>query len=191
MKNFKLSLVTLVFLFTGCAYLNYLKDPFVDIPNLRQVKPHIYSGGLPKPQGLDFLKELKTKTIISFRSEIPEYEQNFIQENNINLIRIPLSIYKKPTDEQVFLFLETMINKNNLPIYIHCKDGRDRTGAMIAVYRTIVDGLGPKESYKEALKFGFWPYRGDDILKDYIHQLKDKKEFFIFAQELKQKQEVK
>lgn len=181
-------LIVLIFL-SGCAYLGYLKDPFVDIPNFRKVESGFFSGGLPKEPGLAMLKSLKIKTIISFREELPDYETKFIQDNNIKLVKIPLSIYKRPSDAQIFNFLETSLDKKNRPIFIHCKDGRDRTGSMIAVYRTVVDGLGPKEAYEEALKYGFWPYRGDDVLKNYIHQLKDKPQFYDFANDLKKYQD--
>lgn len=183
MKNIKALLVIILAFLNGCAYLGYLKDPFVDIANFRRVESGFFSGGLPKDPGLDLLDDLKIKTIISLRDELPDYEIDYIEKNKIKLVKIPMSIYRKPSDEQVLSFLETALNKNNRPIFLHCKDGRDRTGAMIAVYRTVVDGLGPKEAYKEALKFGFWPYRGDDVLKNYIHQLKDKKEFYNFVTE--------
>lgn len=189
MKIFKLLILALLITGSGCAYLGYLKDPFVDIANFRKVKSKIYSGGLPKKPGLQLLTDLKIKTIVSFREEIPEHESSFIKDKNINFVKIPISIYKRPSDHQILHFLETMMDENNLPIYLHCNDGRDRTGAMIAIYRTVVDGLGPKKAYKEALKYGFWPYRGDDILKNYIHQLKDKPHFFEFAREYKSKEE--
>lgn len=175
MKRMKyLAIILLGLSISGCAYMGYLKDPFVDIPNFRKINESLYSGGLPKPEGLVRIKKIGIKTIISLRNEIPQYEKSFIQKNNIELIKIPLSIYKRPTDEQILKFLKTTLTKEKQPVFIHCKDGRDRTGAIIAVYRTVVDGLGPKEAYKEAKNHGFWPYRGDDVLKNFIHQLKDK-----------------
>ena len=170
-------LIVLIF-FSGCAYLGYLKDPFVAITNFRQVNENIYSGGTPKPAGLKTLKDLKIKTIINLRNDTPEYELSFAKNNNIEIINIPMSIYQRPKKEQVLDFLNTTLDKTKHPIFVHCQSGRDRTGTMIAIYRITVDGLTIRQAYQEAKDYGFWPYRGDDALKNFLHQLKDYPEFY-------------
>jgi len=58
---------------------------------------------------------------------------------------------------------------------------------MISVYRVIVEHKGPKEAYREAIDHGFWPYRGEVVLKDYIHQLKDRTAFYDFVKQWRSK----
>ena len=174
-------------LLCGCAYLGYLKDPFVDIPNFYKVNDALYRGGKPNQEGLKILKEKGIKTVISLRGEDEENlrEKESLEELGINFYSLAMSVYKRPGDEQVIKFLEIILTKDNQPVFIHCESGRDRTGAMIAVYRVVVEGWGPKEAYREAKKYGFWPYRGEAELKNFIHQLKDKKIYFEKARSLR------
>jgi protein tyrosine/serine phosphatase len=167
-------------LLNGCAYSSYITEPFSNIPNFHQVNSQIYRGGRPSEDGLRQLKEMGIKTIISLRSDdsLTYVEKHLARQYGLEFISIPLSIYQKPTDEQVLKFLEIVIDKEKQPIFIHCESGRDRTGVMIAVYRVVVEGRSIKESYKEAKSYGFWPYRGRAELKKFIHQLKDKPQYF-------------
>lgn len=180
----KLLFLFLIFL-SGCAYLGYLKDPFTDIPAFASVTDNIYRGGYPKGAGYGRLKDLGVKTIINLAGNDRRFrrEQEAAEKYGFSLVHIPLSVYRRPSDEEALLFLKTVLTRDNLPVFVHCTSGRDRTGAMVAVYRTVVGKKGPKESYKEALRYGFWPYRGETVLKDYIHQLKDRKVLFDFVRE--------
>jgi protein tyrosine/serine phosphatase len=173
----------------GCAYLGYIQDPFVDIPNFHQVDDALYRGGQPNQQGLEKLKSVGIKTVISLRGKDEETgeEKEQVETLGMNFYNLPMSIYERPADEQVLKFLEIVLNKDNQPVFVHCTSGRDRTGAMIAMYRVVVSGMTIKQAYKEAKKFGFWPYHGDvPKLKNFIHQLKDKKIYFEKAKELKE-----
>ena len=172
-------------LLSGCAYAGYLKDPFTDIPAFAQVTDRIYRGGYPKPEGYARLKALGVKTIINL-SDDEKYaaqEKEIAKEQGCEVVSIPLGVYTWPEYAKVLKFLETVLSPKAQPGFVHCSNGRDRTGAMIAVYRTIVEGKGPKEGYKEALDHGFWPYRGEVVLKKYIHQLKDRKVLYEFVRQ--------
>lgn len=171
-------------LLSGCAMAGYLKDPFTDIPAFDQVTDQIYRGGYPKPEGYARLKTLGVKTIINLSDDTTTaaQEREIAKELGFEVVSIPLGVYTWPEDEKVLKFLETALSPEAQPVFVHCSNGRDRTGAMIAVYRTIVQGKGPKEAYKEALDHGFWPYRGEVVLKKYVHQLKDRKVLYEFVQ---------
>jgi len=173
----------------GCAYLGYIQDPFVDIPNFYQVDDALYRGGRPNQDGWKKLKSLGIKTVISLRGEDEQSakEKEKALTCGMNFFQLPMSIYTRPTDEQVLRFLEIVLYKDNQPVFVYCTSGRDRTGAMIAMYRVVASGMTIKQAYKEAKRLGFWPYRGDvPELKNFIHQLKDKKIYFEKAKELKE-----
>ncbi|MFA5363355.1 MAG: dual specificity protein phosphatase family protein [Candidatus Omnitrophota bacterium] len=170
---------------SGCAYLGYLKDPFTDIPAFSQVNENLYRGGYPKPSGYARLRAIGIKTIVNLSNDTGKryaYEQNITREYGITLIRIPLSVYEWPEDEKVLTFLKAALTPENQPVFVHCTSGRDRTGAMIAVYKVVVESVTIKKAYKEAVNHGFWPYKGEVVLKKYIHQLKDRKIFFEFVE---------
>lgn len=184
MKFVRFLLIALLFL-TGCAYLGYLKDPFTDIAAFSKVINNIYRGGYPKESGYEILNELGIKTIVNLSNNAEKFnlQQKYADKYGFKIIHIPLSIYERPKDIEAIKFLEAVLNPANHPVFVHCTSGRDRTGAMIAVYRVIVEKKGPKEGYKEAIRHGFWPYRGEVVLKDYIHQLKDRKALYEFVEE--------
>ena len=186
-----------LFFICGCAYLGYLKDPFVDIPNFYQVDDILYRGGQPSQEGLNKLVSLGIKTVISLRGANEEQLQEIklVKVLGMNFYNLPMSIYERPSDDQVLTFLEIVLTKDNQPVFLHCTSGRDRTGAMVAMYRVLVSGLTIKQAYKEAKRLGFWPYRGEAELKNFIHQLKDKRIYFekaaLLLNESKQTKEPK
>ncbi len=182
-----LSLGLGLLLISGCAYLGYLKDPFVDIPSFHQVDRRLYRGGQPTEAGFRELESVGIKTVISLRGkdEDLEKEKQKFEALGINFYNLPMTVYKRPDDKTVLSFLEIVLNKSNQPVFLHCASGRDRTGAMVAMYRVVVSGWDIKQAYKEAKQFGFWPYRGDiPELKNFVHQLKDKTIYYERAKEL-------
>jgi len=176
----------LVFL-CGCAYLSYIKGPFTDIPNFRKVDNILYRGGQPRAKGWEKIQSMGIKTVISLRGENEELlkEKELVENKGMHFYNIALSVYRQPAEKQVITFLEIILTESNQPVFLYCNNGRDRTGAMVALYRVVVYGWTIKNSYREARKLGFWPYHGEEaVLKKFIHQLKDKKLYFDKAKEL-------
>lgn len=183
MKKYVNVLLVFLFMICGCAHDNYAADHFKSIPSFYKVNKNLYRGGEPDMDGLTRLKNMGIKTIVSLGQSADDVnsEKAMAQAFGMDFYNIPMSVEETPTDEQVLLFLDIVINQNNFPVFVHCKNGRDKTGAMIAMYRVIVDAWTIKEAYQEAKALGFWPYHGDAELKAFIHQLKDKDIYFIKA----------
>lgn len=65
-----------------------------------------------------------------------------------------------------------MLKTAKRPLFIHCEDGRDRTGTMVALYRVAAEGWTIKQAYTEARTIGYWPYHGDEApLKAFMRQM--------------------
>jgi protein tyrosine/serine phosphatase len=112
-------------------------------------------------------------------------EERWAAANGIKFYNLPIDLYTKPSDDQALRFLEIVLDNANQPVYVHCEDGRDRTGTMIALYRVAAENWTIKDAYHEARVIGYWPYHGDEApLKMFVHQLKDKPLFFKKAKEL-------
>ncbi len=60
-----------------------------------------------------------------------------------------------PTEGQVRQFLSVVGDSSRYPIFIHCHAGKDRTGAMSAIYRMEVCGWTADEAVEEMKAFGF------------------------------------
>ncbi|HNQ50996.1 MAG TPA: tyrosine-protein phosphatase [Candidatus Omnitrophota bacterium] len=172
---------------SGCAYVSYMHDPFVDIPAFAQVTDTIYRGGAPKPAGYERLQSLGIQSILNLSQDTKQVgqEEPWARARGIEFYNIPIDLYVRPSDEQALRFLEIVLKTAKRPLFIHCEDGRDRTGTMVALYRVAAEGWTIKQAYTEARKIGYWPYHGDEApLKAFMHQLKDNPLYFKRAKEL-------
>jgi len=167
----------------GCAH----RPTHPGVPRLYKVNEGLYRGAKPSGVGWNHLKDIGIQTVIYLEEgETQQAHGRKLAENaGMEFYGMPMSLYERPSDEHVLKFLDIVMDPGKQPVFVHCDSGKDKTGTMIAVYRVVVEGWGPKEGYNEAKKFGFWPYRGDAVLKSYIHQLKDKKIFYERAAALK------
>lgn len=175
MRQIKIILVCFLVIIgnSGCAYLSYLKDPFSDIPAFYKVDKGLFRGGQPNLEGWKKLKNLGIKTVIDLRTHDVTKEKRLVSKLGMYFISIPLNRDKPPTDKQSIKFLKIVTNRKRQPIFVHCFSGRDRTGAMIAMYRIVIQGWTPDKAYREALNIGFW--RGNKKLKQFIYEVDNKK----------------
>ena len=57
--------------------------------------------------------------------------------------------------EEIIRFLDIVTDETNLPVFVHCQHGADRTGTMSAVYRIFVQGWDKEDAIKEMTNGGF------------------------------------
>jgi protein-tyrosine phosphatase len=90
----------------------------------------------------------------------------------MNYVHIPMSVtvWTKISGTSIRKYLEVMNNPENLPVFIHCERGADRTGAMVGFYRMAVQGWDAARAFKEAREIGMrWWYAG---LKEQLYSFK-------------------
>ena len=132
-----------------------LKHNTSNLPrNFSVVVPgNLYRGGMINDiEQLKNLKNMGIKQIISLHAN-PEISKMC---NELSLINIPAFIengYENETGRKIFGNSVSSI-LNNFPTYVHCFFGEDRTGAVIARYRT-ENGWPCDLAYKEAKAYGF------------------------------------
>lgn len=130
-------------------------DPVV--PNFGVVDSVLSRGGQPKKNGLKALKNAGFKTVINLRDgeDDIEEEREVASDLQLNYISIPMSSFKKPRAEQIQRFFNTVNSPENQPVFIHCRQGKDRTGAMVAMYRMAKHGWSADQAHGEMLSYGF------------------------------------
>jgi hypothetical protein len=76
-----------------------------------------------------------------------------------------------PVDEDVITFLRVVTDKASQPVLVHCAQGSDRTGMMVAIYRIVVQGWSKDDALKEMVEggYGFHPFFQD--LVRYVRKL--------------------
>lgn len=136
------------------------------IPNFYEVNPRLYRGGKLKEKDITVLKQIGIKTIIDleykfFYNQLGgiNKEQKWCNKVNIKYVHAPMSFTKIPKEKDVDMVLTLLEEPTSQPVYIHCRQGRDRTGFIIGMYRTKYEGWTPQKAYEEMVKLGFHHYQ--------------------------------
>jgi len=129
--------------------------PGVSIENFAKVDEHYYRGSQPDQEQFAQLKQLGIKTVIDLREDYKKAEESWVRDLGMNFFRIPLKTRVAATAEQTTYFLDLVNDPTNWPVYVHCKGGRHRTGAMTGVYRITHDGWTADQVWEEMKKYDF------------------------------------
>lgn len=129
------------------------KENLPGVKNFARLMPNIWRGHAPDENGLETLKKLGVKTVIDFRTH--DENGQWSGDPAINYVRLPFKATDPPPREVVDGFLEIVTDPANEPVFFHCRYGKDRTGAMAALYRIKVQGWNPEKAVREMKHFGF------------------------------------
>jgi tyrosine-protein phosphatase SIW14 len=143
------------------------------IPNFHQVNDHVFRGAQPAADAWQALAKLGVKTVIDLRrpdEHSTDAEAQAVTAAGMKYFNFPMKGVVAPSDEQVSKILAMLDSKE--PVFIHCKRGADRTGAVIACYRIARDGWQHKQALSEAKSLGMsWTQVG---LKRYVMSFQPK-----------------
>lgn len=100
----------------------------------------VYRSGFPQDKHLDFMGSLKIRSILKLVDTEPsESLHNFLDSNKVNRAHISIAANKdgmvKMTKESIAQAILFVSNPANYPVYIHCNQGKHRTGCVIACLR--------------------------------------------------------
>ena len=141
----------------------------VPIPRFYQVDEQLYRGSQPDADGFRHLRDLGIKTVINLREErdaLQTGEQKIVESLGMRYVHLPVkdgnffTWFRRIPEDTVKRFL-AIVQSEPGPVFIHCRRGTDRTGAMVAFYRMARSGWDAKRATNEANDVGmrFW-YRG-------------------------------
>lgn len=162
----------LTFLFTSPNAANN-----VELPNLHLVNLSLFRGAQPQPEGLKKLVQMRVRTIINLRgaSDTTYNEGKIAQELGMKYYNFPLPPLSSPNIEQIHKVLELMRDPENTPVFVHCKNGDDRTGTIIACYRIAYEGWTDDQAIAEAKKVGMsrFQFGMKGFIRSFYHQFKE------------------
>jgi protein tyrosine/serine phosphatase len=125
------------------------------IKNFGKINENYYRGSQPTSDELKQLKTLGIKTVIDLRKDSEPEEPQDVRAAGMQYFNIPLKASRPATAEQTNYFLKLVSDPQNWPVYVHCKGGRHRTGALTAVYRIVHDGWTADQAYREMENYDF------------------------------------
>jgi len=122
------------------------------VPNCHQVTTNLYRGAQPTAEGVKQLKLLGIRTVINLRAFHSDKDE--IAGTGLKRVRFETEPWHAE-EEDVIGFLKAVTDTNNLPAFVHCQRGADRTGMMCAMYRIVVCGWTKPEAINEMKNGGF------------------------------------
>ncbi|KAI6871025.1 hypothetical protein KC343_g10002 [Hortaea werneckii] len=117
--------------------------PQIPPPNYGAVKPGVlFRSAFPQDRNLEFLEGLNIRTILSFVATEPsEHYTSWLRTSAITRVRIDIAPNKDghvhTTWDSLCEALLLVLDSANYPLYLHCNQGRHRTGCVIACLRKI------------------------------------------------------
>jgi tyrosine-protein phosphatase SIW14 len=132
---------------------------------ITQVDNNLYRGARPTSRD-DFadLKEIGVETILNLEGGFWGWIDGNQTEDlalanqfGITQLHLPMGALWPPVDEDIYLALD-IIAKRKAPLYVHCLEGRDRTGIVIAAYRMQYNGYTYEAAKSEMYGHNFHKY---------------------------------
>jgi tyrosine-protein phosphatase SIW14 len=119
------------------------------------VNEHLFRGAQPSPAGLQELGALGIKRVVDLREPGPstQFEEEQLKKLGIKYVNIPFRQFSAPTNDQIEAVLK-LIGDGEIPTFVHCRRGKDRTGTAIACYRVQHDGWDNQRALREAKSYG-------------------------------------
>ena len=122
------------------------------LTNFYLVTTNLYRGAQPTAEGMAHLKAMGIKTVINLRSFHSDKDE--VAGTGLKSIRFETKPWHAE-EEDVVGFLKAVTDTNNLPVFVHCQRGADRTGTMCAMYRIVVCGWTKPEAIEEMRRGGY------------------------------------
>jgi len=136
------------------------------VPNYAVVSKVLCRGAQPTSLGYAELARAGVKTIVSLRVLLTRRKQ--LAGHGFRYHHISVK-HVHPEEEDVVAFLAIVTNPDNQPVFVHCREGVDRTGMMVAAYRMVVQGWPMEKALAEMKRMGF--HEINEPIEDYIEDL--------------------
>ena len=141
---------------------------YAELPRFEQVSERLFRGAQPRAGGVQRLAELGINTVINLRgaSNSTRAEEAEARKSGLNYFNLSLPNWGRPDDARIRRILDIIAAPESGKVFVHCKDGVDRTGTVVALHRKTHLGWTTREALAEAERHGmrkiqFW-------MRDYV-----------------------
>jgi len=138
------------------------------VENLHRVTEDLYRGAQPTAEGMRQLKAMGIRTVVNLRAF--HCDDDEIGQTALACVQIRMNAWRVE-DEDLVRFLRVVSDPKNLPVFVHCLHGSDRTGTVCAVYRIAVCGWSKDQAIREMMAGGFGFHDVFENLPEYLRDL--------------------
>jgi len=149
---------------TRAAHDPNAQPSIAGIDNSGQVDAHLYRGAQPDLAAFASLKEnLDIAIVVRLNAEGPDVaaEKSQVESLGMKFVYLPWSASSVPADRQIVEFLDLLRDNPSDKIFVHCREGADRTGVMVALYRLDADRWSTAQAVAEMKLYHYhhtlWP----------------------------------
>lgn len=129
------------------------------VSNFERVSAGIWRGAAPSDRAIEALAHDGVKTIVDLRMDGSGVAKESDQAKHLGLhyYHFPLG-FNHADDGTVRDILSIMTNPVNQPVFIHCRQGADRTGMLVGIYRRMWLGWSFKQTWNDMRRHHFKPF---------------------------------
>lgn len=126
------------------------------VANFRQVDQNVYRGAQPNEDGFRNLAKMGVKTVVDLRhgKEHADAERKMAESLGLRYINFPMEGLDAPSDQQISNLMALLNAADTGPVFVHCREGKDRTGTVVACYRIEHDHWSNEKALNEAKACG-------------------------------------
>jgi hypothetical protein len=123
------------------------------VGNLYRIEDGFFRGAQPTVAGFqDLENNLGVRCVLDLAGGPGDI--HLVPEGSIKLFHVPMSAWGLH-DDLVVQALRIMVDPANRPLMVHCQHGADRTGALVALYRIVVQGWSKEKAVLEMNQGGY------------------------------------
>jgi rhodanese/phosphatase family protein len=119
---------------------------------LYRIEDGLFRGAQPSATGFRELAALGVRNVLDLAGGSGDVR--YVSDGTVKLFHVPMSAWGL-RDDLVVKALRIMTAPENRPLMIHCAHGADRTGALVALYRVVVQGWTKEQAVREMNEGGF------------------------------------
>lgn len=146
-----------------------------NVPDFGEISERLYRGGQPSKEGFRLLAAQGVQIVVDQRGS-RDNERKVVTDLGMEYVPMPWFCLK-PRDEVFAEFLQLLRKNPGKKVFVHCRVGDDRTGAMIAVYRMAEEGWPVEKAQEEMKRFHYNFVHRHLIcppLEDYVEKFPEK-----------------
>jgi protein tyrosine phosphatase (PTP) superfamily phosphohydrolase (DUF442 family) len=153
-----------------------------EVSNFGKVSDTIFRGGAPSDHTLEKLAQSGIHTVVDLRmdGDGTVHEEEKAHTLGMQYVHIPMG-FNQPSLDKITKFLAIALNPDSGGVFVHCRQGADRTGTLCAIYQRLMNGWSMNQAYAEMRLHHFKPFLlsmkktvEDFPYEDYRKQLAEK-----------------